>query len=131
MNSIQISVAEKIATLGPGVADKVINTIVEKELIRRSNALVDCIDKLEKEEKAFRKLGADQKTFDEKGSVVSEYYSKARVEDRAKTKKKIEKITAAITKALEKNEFSDVYNYASGKEPTDDNIVKGEDTEAA
>lgn len=119
MNTIQTAVAERIVGLGPSVEDKVINVMVDKELTRRSDALVSVIGKLEQEERSFRKLGADQKTYDEKGGVVATYFSKGRVDERQKAEKKITKMTSAINKALEKGDFSDVYNFASGKEPAD------------
>lgn len=119
MNTIQTAVAEKIVNLGPSVESKVIDVMVDKELTRRSDALVSVIGKLEQEEKSFNKLRADAKTYDEKGAVISEYFTKARIDERQKSTKKITKMTAAINKALEKGDFSDVYNFASGKEPAD------------
>lgn len=110
MNSVQTAVAEKIATLGPSVEEKVVDALVGRELNRRSEALVGAMDKLSKLEGDLKKIKPDQISYDEDGKEVSKTYSKAKTEEKDKLNKKIGKFTAAITKALEKDDFNDVYN---------------------
>ena len=62
--------------------------------------------------------------YDETGKKVSEYYSKGRLDERNKLEGKISKITNAITKALDKGDFGDVYNLANEKQD------RGEDNPA-
>lgn len=116
MNSVNVAVAQQISDLGPKVQDKVVGALVDRELDRRSDALVQAIDHLAKFEKELKKLGPDQIAYNEKGEKTSETYSKARTEEREKLAKKIDKYTKAITKALENKEFGDVYNLASDKD---------------
>lgn len=119
-NSVQMKVAEQISAIAPKVEDKVVGTLVDRELVKRSDALVNVMDKLDKANKDFKRLVADVKTYDEKGTVLTETFSKARIDERAKAQKQIDKMTGAINKALEKGDFGDVYNLASGKPANDD-----------
>lgn len=112
MNSVQVAVAEKIALLAPAVQDQVVEALLTREKTKRADAMVQVIDKLEREEKSFVKLVADGATYDEKGNKVTSYFTKARLDERTKTQKKIDKLTGALNKALEKGDFGDVYNFA-------------------
>lgn len=113
MNSVQTAVAQQIVDISPQVEAKVVDTLVTRELTRRSDALVQVFDKLSKEESQMKKIAKpDQATYDDKGAKVSEYFSKARVDEKAKLDKRIAKLTGALTKALEKGDFGDVYNLA-------------------
>lgn len=110
MNSVQVKVAETIANIAPKVEDKVVDALVDRELKRRSDALVSAMDKLDKMEKELSKIKADQISFDEDGKVVSQTFSKAKKEEKDKLSQKVQKATNAINKALEKGDFGDVYN---------------------
>lgn len=112
MNSVQVKVAEQITNLAPKVEDAVVAALTDRELTRRSDALVQALDKLDTMEKAFLKLGPDQITYDDKGVKTGETFSKARIDARNKDQGKINKLTGAITKALEKSDFNDLYNLA-------------------
>lgn len=111
MNSLQMKVAESIANLGPQTEDKVVDVLVQRELTKRSDGLVQAIDKLSKMENEFKKMKPDVATFDDKGNKVSEYYSKTLTDQRKKHTEQTEKLKKAINKALETGEFSDVYNF--------------------
>lgn len=110
MNSVQVKVAETIANISPKVEDKVVDVLVDREVKRRSDALVSALDKLDKMEKELLKIKADQISFDEDGKVVSQTYSKAKKEEKDKLSQKITKAVNAINKALEKGDYGDVYN---------------------
>lgn len=110
MNTVQIKVAESIANLGPKVEDKVVDAIVDRELKKRSEAMVITVDKLEKLEADLKKVKPDQNSFDEDGKPMSSSWSKKALEEKNKLTQKIEKFNKAITKALETGDFQDVYN---------------------
>lgn len=115
-NSVQTKVAEQLATLSPKVEDSVVGVIVDRELQKRSNAFVGVLDKYTNLESDLRKIDKpDQSHFDAEGNKVSEFYSKKRLDEVGAVKKKLAKHAGAMTKALEKGDFSDVYNISSGK----------------
>lgn len=107
--TITAKVAEQIKSLGPRVEEQVIAALTERELKRRSEAVVTCIDKLAKMELDYRKLGPDIQTYDETGKETSSAFSKGRIKERNDAAQKINKFTNAIKKALENGDFNDVY----------------------
>lgn len=109
MNSVQTTVAAKITALAPLVEDKVVDAIVDREVSKRSDALVKLIDAVDIFERDLKKVKPKQ-TFDIDGKVISESYDKQTLEERNKLVKKISKYTTAISKALEKSDFGDAYN---------------------
>src|SRR5882672_9268512 len=109
MSSVQVKVAEQLSAISPKVEDKVVDALVSRELTKRSDALVQVMDLLAKAEKDHRKLGPDQKTFDEKGTVTGESFSQGRTTERKKSQQRIDKLTGALTMALEKGEYNNVY----------------------
>lgn len=129
MNSVTIKVAEQIAEIAPKVEDKVVDVIVTRELSKRADGLVKALDVLSQLEKDVKKIGPDQKSFDETGKEISQTFSKGRLDERNKLQKRIDKTTGAINKALEKGEFGDVYNLGK-PEPVNDKPVD-EDRDAA
>lgn len=117
MNSVQLKIAEKISTIAPAVEDKIITSLVDRELNRRSDAVVKAIDALSKMEAEMKKIKPEN-TFDAKGEKISEYFTKAKIEEKNKLQQKIDKYTKAIEKALEKADYGDVYNLEkSGGDP--------------
>lgn len=123
--SVSTKVAEKLAELGGSmVEDRVVDTMLEREIEKRSNALVKVMDLLEQAEKSFKKLGPDQHTFNVDGSKATEGYSKSRIDERNKATKQVARLTGAINKALGPNkDYGDVYNLASGKLKAEDDAV--------
>lgn len=118
MNSVQIKVAESIANIAPKVEDQVVEAIVERELEKRSTAIVKAMDTLTKFENDLKKIKPDQTSFSEIGEKISESYSKAKLEEKNKLTQKIDKNTKAINKALETGDYQDVYNLnKQGGEP--------------
>lgn len=107
-------IAEQITSLAPQVEADVVDALVQRELNKRSEAVVIVMDQLSKLELDLRKIKPDQ-TFDGEGKVVSETYTKAKFEELKKLREKITKFSSAITKALEKADFTDVYNIKNQK----------------
>lgn len=122
MNSVTTKVAEQIALLGPSIEDKVTDVLVEREKEKRANALVKVIDFYAQVEKELKKIKPDLSYMTEDNKVTP-MFSKTRLEELNKAKQKVERHARAIEKALDKKDFSDVYNIAAGKEPesTNDN----------
>lgn len=104
------------------IEEKVAETMFAREINKRSEAVVKVLDLISQEEKELKKIDrADIQTYDRTGKPVGEgTYSKARLEDIQKRTKKIEKLKGAINKALEKSDYGDLYNAASGKLKDDD-----------
>ena len=98
--TITMAVAERIADLAPTVADAITDRLVEKESARRVEKIMTALQTLDGDERSAKKLGPDIKAFDANGAIVSEAYSKARLDERNKLHKKIEKTRAAIDAAL-------------------------------
>lgn len=126
-HSVALKVAAAIAELSEPVEAQVVDALVTREINKRSEALVKAIDKLSSLELEQRRIKADIVLYDGKGKITSENWSKAKQEELTKHLEKIDKYTKAITKALEKQDFSDVYNLSNadkqpseGKQPAKD-----------
>lgn len=127
MLSLQVKVAEMIKTNAPQqVEDKVIGALVEREVKRRSDALTQAIDGLSKMEGDRRKMKPDLVTYNEDGTVKDQSFSKKLIDEQQKLDKKIDKHTKAINKALENNDYGDLYNLGKS-EQTGDNQKSGGD----
>jgi len=108
--SVHQKIATRIAELVPSVEETVVNMLVERELTKRSEAIVQCMDTLAKLEGDLRKIKPDLVSFDTDGKIVSENFSKNKFEEKKKLIERMGKYTSAITKAIEKADFGDVYN---------------------
>ncbi len=105
-----------IKTSGTEVANKVVDFFVKKEVDRRVTALTTAVTELEKLEKEALKVKPDQQSFDADGKVVAETFSKAKFEEKKKAGEKIAKLRKAIEKALNDNDFGDLFNQSKGGE---------------
>ena len=131
VKDIRTDVAAKIAAIAPRVETELVEAIVDKRVEKMVSSLMSCLDKLETAEKEFTKLGPDNIFFDGDGKKIDEAFSKKRVEERGKAQGKITKLTNAINKAIDKGDYSDVYNLAAGKDtPASDAEGGAEDTAA-
>lgn len=114
--SVHAKVAEQIGAINPKVEDKVVGVLVDRELTKRSDALVVVLDALAKLESDMKKLKPDMQMFGtEEGSAPVEAFSKAKHEERKKLGEKITKYTNALNKALDKGDYGDVYNLKNQK----------------
>lgn len=116
MSSIREKIAEQLAELSPSVEAQVISTMTEREIDKRANAIVTVLDKASKLKNDLNKCRPDQIMYDTEGKKVSEGFSKAKLDERNKILAVIKKHDDAINKALEKQDFADVYNLAGGKD---------------
>jgi hypothetical protein len=126
MLTVQTKVAEQLASLSPKVEEKVVEALTKRELDKRSEAVVKVLDFLSRLEIDSKKLGPDLLTFDAEGKRTSEAYSKSRTEERKKTNERIEKLTKSLIKALDNNDYGDLYSLAKEQSPKDQKESGGE-----
>jgi hypothetical protein len=106
---IHVKVAAQLAELAPRVEAKVIEALTERELNKRSEAAVKGIDQLNRLRTDMYKLKPDQVVYDKEGTKISEGYSKSVIDQREELTKKTNKLTNALNKALDKDDFNDLY----------------------
>lgn len=108
-------IAEQLSKSGGEVTNRVIEAMVERELNKRTTAVSAVFDLLNRETANLRKIRPDVITYGEDGTKTSEGYSKAKIDERKKSNEMIEKLTKALTNALEKGEFDGVYGLSNNK----------------
>lgn len=103
-------VSDTLKTSADGaVLKRVKDAFVERELVKRTDALVKAFDKLTAAKSDLKKIKPDNVLYDEDGNVTQESYSKAKLDERGKAKKQVAKLEEAINAALA-GDFSKVYN---------------------
>lgn len=103
-------VAQRIADSSPVVQGRVVDVLVEKELQKRSDAVVKGLEKLKEAEKDLYKIKPDVCSYNADGSTLSEGWSKPKLEEKKKAEEYVAKITSAIEKALaDKPDFTKLY----------------------
>ncbi len=112
IQNITTKVAEKLAAISPAVSEKVIDHLVTKELNRRSEAVIGALADLDKMSNELKKLKPDVVAYAEDGSVASSNWSKPKLDEKNKATQKIAKLTAAVDKALNSNDYGDLFNIA-------------------
>jgi len=104
------------------IEEKVAETMFKREIDKRSEAVVKVLDLISQEEKELKKIDRpDNMVYDRTGKAVGEgTYSKGRLEAIQKIVKRIEKLKNSVNKALEKSDYGELYQAASGKLKDDD-----------
>lgn len=101
------TVAERLGNSGPAVRERVIDTLVEREVASRAEALDKALAKRNEYTRELRKLEKpDVEQFDADGKVTSSSFSKARVDELKKAREGLTKLEGAIDKALTNNDFA-------------------------
>ncbi len=119
---IRVDIAKQLTAIAPRVIDSVTSTIVTRGLTKRADAIVSCLDKLEKLDNDKKKIDRPDTFFMSKDkSVKDELYSEGRLKELEKLDQQIKKLTGAINKALDTGDYNDVYNLAGGKDKGGDN----------
>lgn len=114
--TILTQVAEKVAGSGTSVRDAVVNELANREIARRTNAVVKGFDLLAEAQKELNKIKPDQVSFNGDGTKAQELWSKAKLEEKKKAEAKIAKITAALDKATaDTPDYSGLFNLVGGK----------------
>lgn len=113
--SIAQAIADQIAKCAPATSERVINAMVEREVTKRSDAIVKVLDKLSKAKAESYKIKPDIVSYDEEGKPAVQNWSKDQLEKRKKNAEQILKMERAIDKATDdkKPDMSDVYNLAN------------------
>src|SRR5512145_1620110 len=92
----------KVALAGivPQLADKVAEMIAAAELQRQVTAIATVWERLRQAERKHASIRADLVTYTADGKVASEAWSKAALKAAADGKKDVDRLSNAITKAL-------------------------------
>lgn len=98
---IRTTLAEALSRINPDVAQSVVGVMVDREIEKRSKIIVQALDMLDREETTLKRIKPDQMQFNENGTVISQSYSQSALQSRNKQVDKVQKLTAAINKALE------------------------------
>lgn len=107
---LKSAIAEGIARSLPAVTEQLVSKLVGAEISKRAKVLeqaVEIVDALQKE--VSSRSRADQKQLDADGKVMSESFSPAAIDALNKAKKKLAEAEKPIAKALEQNDFSDLF----------------------
>lgn len=114
--TVHMKVAEGISALAPSVEEAVVDTLVDREKKRRSLAIVQVFDKRDTLINDLNKIRPKSDRFDEEGKPIGNpSFTKDEVEKRRKLKEQISKCENAINKAIDKQDYADVYNLSTGK----------------
>lgn len=109
--SIREAVREGVASLGERTRTQVIEHFAQKQADKQADALVKALDKLTELEREGYKIKPSYVGFNEAGEGIGEpFYTKDQLEQRKKNSEQIEKLTRAINKADDKDDFGDLYN---------------------
>jgi rRNA processing protein Gar1 len=101
-------VKTRLVCINDSVREKYIEAEVSAKIVERVGLIKTAISKVVELEKEVKKVKPDQVACDIEGKVVQEYYSKDVAAKLKETKEKIAKLEAAITKAFEKADYSDL-----------------------
>ena len=112
MSTITETVAERIAAISPQVNDKVVDHLVNLELDKRTNAIVEAMTKLRDLQNELKKFKPDLGGFfQEDGTEVKPTnYSKDKFDARKKVLDQIDKYEKALDLAIDKGDMSKLYD---------------------
>jgi hypothetical protein len=117
MATVHDKVADQISKINPRVEEQVVGVLVDRELKKRSDALVNVLDKLATLAGQLKKIRPDQGSYDADGKETASWFSKAKAQEKKKLEEQVSKMENAINKALTTGDYSNVYNIAAGKDP--------------
>lgn len=114
MSSQTISqrVASEVASVAstPAILDSVVKSLVSQEINRRSDALLKVINQAFSLKKELYKVKPDILSYNVDGTVAQAAWSKPKLEEKKKLEEKLDKLDRAIAKAVEKGDYTDVFN---------------------
>lgn len=110
--TITEAVADRIGGISPEVNERVITALVDRELTKRTEAILNGYDKLRTLENELKKIKPDLGGyFEEDGTEIKPMrYSKERFEERKKKTDQIEKLRAALDLAIDKGDMNKLYD---------------------
>ncbi len=113
--TIRAAVLESVKNVGPRTREAVVEHFAQREADKQAQALIKGLDKLSDLEKDLSKVRPQHTMFDETGAGVGNpTFTKEQVEQRKKLNEQIDKLTKAINKADDQNDFGDLYNLTKG-----------------
>lgn len=130
MANIREQIVEALASLNPRIEADVINVFADREADRKCKAMVKVIDELDTRESELKKFGPDMVSYNKDGVKIDENFSKVRIEQRQKLEARILKLTNALSKALDKKDWSDVFKLSSGKDTSKDSTGNNEEDDS-
>lgn len=114
---LNIAVADKVKALGaPKIIELVVGRLVDSEVMRRADALMSAIRLAESTTLELHKLKPDVVTFAPDGAKT-EAFTKGVLDSKTKAEARLAKIEAAVAKATEGGDFSDLFNLSKANEP--------------
>lgn len=113
-------VAEQLASSSPQIEKGVVDALVKRQLDKRTEALVNVYDQMDRLKLDLRKMKPDLVSCNEAGDVLESNWSPSTAKARKELVDKIEKYQRSLDKAHDKNDFADVFQLANNKsEPKD------------
>ena len=116
--NVKEAVADRIANASQEIADAIIEHLAKETIDKRVNIAVQAFAELDKLNKEIRKIKPDVITYGA-GGDMHQAYSKTAHENLKKNMERVEKITKALEKALDKNDWGDLPGIL-GKGTSDD-----------
>lgn len=102
---IRSAVKDALSNSGETVVERVVEALVEKELLERKTKVEKALQSLESMSAELKKVKPDSVTYDADGKVKDESYSKGTIENKKKLVEKIGKLESALDKALTENDY--------------------------
>lgn len=102
--TIHESVATRLSQSLPSVVERVIELRAEAVLASRVNTLTQAVEAVSKIDADLRRVRPDTVQYDGEGKIAGEFFTKNQVEEKKKLNDKREKITRAMSAAMEKND---------------------------
>jgi CO dehydrogenase/acetyl-CoA synthase beta subunit len=104
-SDILVKRAELLSNSNLQVFDRVVNTLVEKEQQKRTDAVLSLLDKIANSEKELKKIKPDQVFLDAFGKPSLETWTKESLEKKKKAEEQLEKMKGALQDALTNNKW--------------------------
>lgn len=105
IKTVQDVVAQEIASLGEVVAEGLIEHLVKLEREKRIASVIKAEELLRKLKREHNRHRPNNKLYDEGGAEVQAYFTKDALDAKNKSQENIDKLEAALNKALEGNDF--------------------------
>ena len=93
---------------------QVVRELASDEIERRRDLLIDAMRDRKTIMADIAKIRPDQRAYNANGNVTNESYSKAKVDELAKTRKRLNKLETAIRKAVENADYSQLGQKGGG-----------------
>lgn len=108
---IRAAVAAGVSSLGGRTREAVVEHFAQAQAAKQADALIKGLERLTTLEREGYKIKPTFAGYDADGKPVGDpVFTKEQVEERKKNTEQIEKLTNAINKADEKDDFGDLFN---------------------